>query len=543
MRGYICANDVSARDLQFGDGQWTRGKSPDTFCPVGPAVVPASEISDPHDLRIRAIVSGEVLQDSTTANLIFGVDEIISHASQTITLEPGDLILTGTPAGVGVFRDPQRLLQPGDEVTIEIEGVGSLTNPVVAGCDAVTVERTVLREQVKEILLERILRGELEPGERLVETRLARARHEPGARARGAARPPAPAARRVGAVPGRACGRSTTRSCCRSSRARGARGPAAREAAARAEGDVRRARAEVAEMRRAAGRGDWRTQIRHDLAFHRTMVEMADNEPLLQSWLVLGIEVSTAFATYWTYWDQSTSPSSMCRSSRRSARATPPGRARRRASTCDARSGSFAGSWRSPRWPTTPTTSTRPEEQRRGNAHLRKVIDAAHKHRRPVAAFVGRDRPKTPRQPPRVPEGWPGLRAAERGVKIAIENCPMIPTYDEWPGGEPAPPKTWREMFETISENLAQPRPAPHLAMIDHERVSASGHALPRPAKDMEINREGLYQTAASFAMARPPASRWERSNGTAFITALRSATTLWSLLSTRIGTFDRRRS
>jgi 2,4-didehydro-3-deoxy-L-rhamnonate hydrolase len=133
VRGYICANDVSARDLQFGDGQWTRGKSPDTFCPVGPAVVPASEIQNPHDLRIRAIVNGEVLQDSTTANLIFGVDEIISYASQTITFEPGDLILTGTPAGVGVFRDPQRLLQPGDEVTIEIEGVGSITNPVVAG--------------------------------------------------------------------------------------------------------------------------------------------------------------------------------------------------------------------------------------------------------------------------------------------------------------------------------------------------------------------------------------------------------------------------
>jgi 2,4-didehydro-3-deoxy-L-rhamnonate hydrolase len=133
VRGYICANDVSARDLQFGDGQWTRGKSPDTFCPVGPAVVPASEIRNPHDLRIRAIVNGEVLQDSTTANLIFGVDEIISYASQTITFEPGDLILTGTPAGVGVFRDPQRLLQPGDEVTIEIEGVGSITNPVVTG--------------------------------------------------------------------------------------------------------------------------------------------------------------------------------------------------------------------------------------------------------------------------------------------------------------------------------------------------------------------------------------------------------------------------
>ena len=132
VRGYVCANDVSARDLQFGDGQWTRGKSPDTFCPVGP-MVPRDEISDPHALTIRAIVSGEVLQDSTTANLIFGVDEIISHASQTMTLEPGDLILTGTPAGVGIFRSPRRLLEPGDEVTIEIEGLGALTNPVVAG--------------------------------------------------------------------------------------------------------------------------------------------------------------------------------------------------------------------------------------------------------------------------------------------------------------------------------------------------------------------------------------------------------------------------
>lgn len=132
VRGYVCANDVSARDFQFSDGQWTRGKSVDTFCPVGP-LVPASEVPDPHALRIRAIVSGEVLQDSTTANLIFGIDEIIAHVTKTITLVPGDLILTGTPAGVGVFRDPQRLLRPGDEVTIEIDGLGSLTNPVVAG--------------------------------------------------------------------------------------------------------------------------------------------------------------------------------------------------------------------------------------------------------------------------------------------------------------------------------------------------------------------------------------------------------------------------
>ena len=112
VAGYVVANDVSARDLQFGDGQWTRGKSPDTFCPVGP-LVPAADVPDPHALPIRALLNGEVVQDSTTANLVFGVDEVISYASQTATLEAGDLILTGTPAGVGIFRTPPRLLQPG----------------------------------------------------------------------------------------------------------------------------------------------------------------------------------------------------------------------------------------------------------------------------------------------------------------------------------------------------------------------------------------------------------------------------------------------
>lgn len=133
VAGYVCANDVSGRDLQFGDGQWVRGKSLDTFCPVGPKLVPAAEVPDPQALRIRAILNGEVMQDSTTANMVFGVAEIVSFVSQAITLEPGDLILTGTPAGVGIFRDPQVLLKPGDEVTIEIEGIGSLTNPVLAG--------------------------------------------------------------------------------------------------------------------------------------------------------------------------------------------------------------------------------------------------------------------------------------------------------------------------------------------------------------------------------------------------------------------------
>jgi 2-keto-4-pentenoate hydratase/2-oxohepta-3-ene-1,7-dioic acid hydratase in catechol pathway len=130
--GYVCVNDVSARDLQFADGQWTRGKSPDTFCPVGPQVVPAAEIPDPQTLAIRAILNGQVMQDSSTGNMIFGVAEIVSFISQVITLEPGDLIATGTPAGVGVFRKPQVFLKPGDEITIEIERIGALTNPVRA---------------------------------------------------------------------------------------------------------------------------------------------------------------------------------------------------------------------------------------------------------------------------------------------------------------------------------------------------------------------------------------------------------------------------
>ena len=130
VRGYICLNDVSARDLQFSDGQWTRGKSADTFCPVGPRLVPAAEVPDPQALGIRCVLNGETMQDSTTANMIFGVAEIIAYASATMTFEPGDLIATGTPAGVGVFRDPPMLLKEGDEVTIEIDGLGSLTNPV-----------------------------------------------------------------------------------------------------------------------------------------------------------------------------------------------------------------------------------------------------------------------------------------------------------------------------------------------------------------------------------------------------------------------------
>jgi 2-keto-4-pentenoate hydratase/2-oxohepta-3-ene-1,7-dioic acid hydratase in catechol pathway len=130
--GYVVANDVSGRDLQFADGQWVRGKSLDTFLPVGD-LVPASEVRDVQALPIRAVLNGEVMQDSSTSNMVFGVAEIVAFVTQAITLEPGDLILTGTPAGVGAFRTPPVWLRPGDEITIEIDGLGSITNPVAAG--------------------------------------------------------------------------------------------------------------------------------------------------------------------------------------------------------------------------------------------------------------------------------------------------------------------------------------------------------------------------------------------------------------------------
>jgi 2,4-didehydro-3-deoxy-L-rhamnonate hydrolase len=131
VRGYVVANDVSARDLQFSDGQWVRGKTLDTFLPVS-ELVPAADIPDPQALPIRAVLNGEVMQDSNTSNQIFGIREVVSFVSQAITLEPGDLIITGTPAGVGAFRNPKVWLKPGDEITIEIDGLGSITNPVTA---------------------------------------------------------------------------------------------------------------------------------------------------------------------------------------------------------------------------------------------------------------------------------------------------------------------------------------------------------------------------------------------------------------------------
>jgi 2-keto-4-pentenoate hydratase/2-oxohepta-3-ene-1,7-dioic acid hydratase in catechol pathway len=130
---YTCLNDVSARDLQFRDGQWVRGKSLDSFCPIGPWLVTADEIPDPQSLAISCDVSGERLQSASTADMIFGVAELIARLSHSFTLEAGDLIATGTPPGVGWFREPRRVLRDGDEVVVWVERVGSLSNPVRVG--------------------------------------------------------------------------------------------------------------------------------------------------------------------------------------------------------------------------------------------------------------------------------------------------------------------------------------------------------------------------------------------------------------------------
>jgi 5-carboxymethyl-2-hydroxymuconate isomerase len=128
VRGYTVANDVSARDVQFADGQWVRAKSLDTFCPLGSELV---QVDDPQNLRLFTRVNGETVQDSNTSEMIFGVAELISFCSQNFTLEPGDVILTGTPWGCGEFMEPKRSLKGGDVVECEIEGVGVLRNPVV----------------------------------------------------------------------------------------------------------------------------------------------------------------------------------------------------------------------------------------------------------------------------------------------------------------------------------------------------------------------------------------------------------------------------
>ena len=131
VAGYTCLNDVSARDLQYSDRQFTRGKSLDTFGPMGPWLVTADEVADPQSLPVRSFVNGELRQDASTAEMIFSVAQLISFASHAFTLEPGDVIATGTPAGVGWYREPKQMLHDGDEVAVEIEGIGRLVNHCV----------------------------------------------------------------------------------------------------------------------------------------------------------------------------------------------------------------------------------------------------------------------------------------------------------------------------------------------------------------------------------------------------------------------------
>jgi len=132
VAGYMVFNDVSARHIQRSERQWFRGKSFDTFAPCGPALVTADEVPDPHSLAISSRVNDEYMQRSTTSELIFKIPYVVSYISRSMTLRPGDIIATGTPAGVGVFRDPPRFLKPGDIVAIEIGGIGRIENEVVA---------------------------------------------------------------------------------------------------------------------------------------------------------------------------------------------------------------------------------------------------------------------------------------------------------------------------------------------------------------------------------------------------------------------------
>lgn len=126
--GYTCGNDVSARDLQFGDGQWVRGKSLDTFCPIGPWIVTPEDLPDPHALQIQCRLNGRLMQDSHTGLMVFKVPDLIRFFSRHFTLLPGDIIMTGTPHGVGAFREPSVYMKNGDEIIVEIEGIGQLVN-------------------------------------------------------------------------------------------------------------------------------------------------------------------------------------------------------------------------------------------------------------------------------------------------------------------------------------------------------------------------------------------------------------------------------
>jgi len=131
VAGYTAVNDVSGRDAQFDDGQYLRGKSYDTFAPMGPALVPDDRL-DPSGLDVACRVNGETRQSSNTEEFIFDVPEVVEYISGAMTLRPGDVISTGTPGGVGIFSDPPELLEPGDSVEVEIEGIGTLSNPIVA---------------------------------------------------------------------------------------------------------------------------------------------------------------------------------------------------------------------------------------------------------------------------------------------------------------------------------------------------------------------------------------------------------------------------
>lgn len=132
VAGYTIMNDVSARDMQSADKQWFRGKSCDTFAPIGPWIVTKDEIPDPHSLRISLTLNGQTMQDSNTGNMIFKILYLISYLSRSMTLEPGDIISTGTPEGVGASRTPPVFLKPGDSVSVTVEKIGTLTNPVAA---------------------------------------------------------------------------------------------------------------------------------------------------------------------------------------------------------------------------------------------------------------------------------------------------------------------------------------------------------------------------------------------------------------------------
>jgi 2-keto-4-pentenoate hydratase/2-oxohepta-3-ene-1,7-dioic acid hydratase in catechol pathway len=132
VAGYTCANDVSAHDIEFRTSQWTSGKILDTFCPLGPVLVPAEEITNPNSLVLKTMLNGQTVQEESTSDMVFSVPFLISYISSLASLEPGDVILTGTPAGIGCNRKPQVFLQAGDVISVEIDGIGTLINPVVA---------------------------------------------------------------------------------------------------------------------------------------------------------------------------------------------------------------------------------------------------------------------------------------------------------------------------------------------------------------------------------------------------------------------------